>query len=245
MKLELTNVSKRYGATEALRDVHLAVNNRQGVCLIGPSGGGKSTLLRILAALETPDSGTVQLNERRIDYDNERDLIAFRRSVGVVFQAFNLFPHLSAFDNIALPLRHVQSLEEPIVQPRVQETLQLLGLTDHANKRPAELSGGQRQRVAIGRAIAIQPKLLLLDEPTSALDPEITIDILQEIRSLTRDKGIEFILVTHEIRFAQAAGDYLVFLTNGTIIEHGPMNQMMTTPESTIVQRFLEKLETY
>ena len=180
MKLRATDLCKSFGRQSVLRDVNLNLDQVHALTLIGPSGGGKSTLLRIMAGLEKPDSGRLHLNDREVIY-REKELMVHRRSVGTVFQAFNLFPHLTALQNITLPLEKVHHYKPPDARQVAEEILERFQLSEHCHKPPAQLSGGQRQRVAIARAISIKPKLLLFDEPTSALDPEMTAEVLEVI----------------------------------------------------------------
>jgi len=186
---------------------------------VGPSGGGKSTLLRILAGLDVPVGGSVAFDGEPLPHD-ETALRAYRRTVGTVFQAYNLFPHLSALDNLLLPLVHVHGLSEPEAQARVREPLERFGLVAHAHKRPAELSGGQKQRIAILRALVVQPRRLFLDEPTSALDPEMTAEVLEMIGEL-KQIGTQFVLVTHEMGCARRVADEVAFVGDGRVLAHG------------------------
>ncbi len=186
MQLSVQNLSKSFGTHRVLQDISIDLPKVQGLVLIGPSGGGKSTLLRVLAGLEYPDAGCggVTFNGRRIDYADDDALVKHRRSVGTVFQAYNLFPHLTALQNVTLPLVQVHGHAPAAADAIAMEALQRFQLEAHARKKPAELSGGQRQRVAIARAIAIKPSLLFFDEPTSALDPEMTGEVLEVIEEL-------------------------------------------------------------
>jgi len=185
MKLSLQDVVKRFGTHTVIDRISLELDSVHCLALIGPSGGGKSTLLRIIAGLEYPNSGAVELNGRPIEYHDEA-LLRHRRSIGTVFQAFNLFPHLTALRNITLPLEKVHGRSREEARDLAEGTLRRFQLLDHSHKKPAELSGGQRQRVAIARAIAIKPQVVLLDEPTSALDPEMTAEVLELIEELKR-----------------------------------------------------------
>src|SRR5271170_8233530 len=200
MKLSLQEVVKRFGTHTVIDRINLELDDIHCLALIGPSGGGKSTLLRIVAGLEYPTSGSVALNGRPIAYDADA-LLRHRRSIGTVFQAFNLFPHLTALRNITLPLEKVHGCTAAEARELAEATLNRFQLLNHAHKRPAELSGGQRQRVAIARAIAIKPQVVLFDEPTSALDPEMTAEVLELIEEL-KQEGRDLLLVTHEMGFA-------------------------------------------
>ena len=211
--------------------------------LIGPSGGGKSTLLRVVAGLETPDAGTVTLDGGAIDFA-EVPLREHRRHLGVVFQAFNLFPHLTALANLTLPLEKVHAFAPDAARDLAMQTLARFQLADHAHKRPAELSGGQKQRVAIARAIAIKPRLLLFDEPTSALDPEMTAEVLDAIEEL-KNEGRAFLLVTHEMGFARHVADRVAFLSAGRILEHAPAAELFAVPRTPECRDFLARILKY
>ena len=243
MKLSLQEVVKRFGTHTVIDRVSLELDGVHCLALIGPSGGGKSTLLRIVAGLEYPTSGTVVLNDKPIEYHDEA-LLRHRRSIGTVFQAFNLFPHMTALKNIALPLEKVHGKTPDEARELAEGTLKRFQLLAHAYKRPAELSGGQRQRVAIARAIAIKPQVMLLDEPTSALDPEMTAEVLELIEELKRE-GRDLLLVTHEMGFARQIADRVALLAEGRIAEFGPPQQIFDAPESPITKAFLSRVLKY
>ena len=240
MRLELSGVTKRYGRHSALDGVTLLLPDVRALALIGPSGGGKSTLLRIIAGLDTPDEGSVTVDSEQILYEEEW-LIRWRRSIGTVFQAFNLFPHLTALCNIMLPLEKVHGFSRDEALLQAEELLDRFQLSDHGDKKPAQLSGGQKQRVAIARAVAIRPRFLLFDEPTSALDPEMTAEVLDIIAEL-REEGRDLILVTHEMGFARRAADRCIFLADGKVVEAGPADQVLGNPESPVVRDFLARV---
>src|ERR1700675_692640 len=243
MRLRATNLWKSFGRQIVLKDVNLDLDQVHTLALIGPSGGGKSTLLRIIAGLEKPDSGTLYLNDREIIY-REKELMAHRRTVGTVFQAYNLFPHLTALQNITLPLEKVHQYKPADARQVAEEILERFQLSEHCHKPPAQLSGGQRQRVAIARAISIKPKLLLFDEPTSALDPEMTAEVLEVIEEL-RKEGRDLVLVTHQMGFAHRVADQIALLSGGQITECGPPEQVLDHPESEITRQFLTKILKY
>jgi polar amino acid transport system ATP-binding protein len=243
MKLKLREVVKKFGEHRVIDGLSLELEEVHCVALIGPSGGGKSTLLRIIAGLEYPTSGTVELNGREIEYDQEA-LLRHRRSIGTVFQAYNLFPHLTALRNITLPLEKVHGRSREEARELAEGTLKRFQLLDHAYKKPAELSGGQRQRVAIARAIAIKPQVVLLDEPTSALDPEMTAEVLELIEELKRD-GRDLLLVTHEMGFARRLADRVALLADGQIAELGTAEQVFEKSESEVTRGFLRRVLRY
>src|ERR1700719_2954221 len=243
MRLKATDLGKSFGQQVVLKDVSLDLDQVRTLALIGPSSGGKSTLLRIVAGLETPDSGRLHLNDREVIY-REKELMVHRRSVGTVFQAFNLFPHLTALQNITLPLEKVHRYKPLEARQVAEGILERFGLSEHGHKPPAQLSGGQRQRVAIARAISIKPKLLLFDEPTSALDPEMTAEVLEVIEEL-REEGRDFVLVTHQMGFAKRVAEQVALLSGGKIVEYGPPAQILDNPQSETGRQFLAKILKY
>jgi polar amino acid transport system ATP-binding protein len=244
MKLEARDLVKRYGASTALAGATFATgDDARVVALLGPSGGGKSTLLRVLGSLLVPDSGAVLQDGVELPHDQAGALMMLRRN-GFVFQGYNLFPHLTALRNVALPLTVVHGLTMPAAEERAREWLARLGLAEHQHKRPAELSGGQQQRAAIARALAPAPKLLLLDEPTSALDPVMTGEVLEVIRALAVS-GQQIILATHEVSFARLVADWVVFLAEGGVAESCSADSFFNHPKSTMARRYLEGLAKY
>jgi len=243
MRLKVTNVSKSFLSQAVLRRVNLELEKVHTLALIGPSGGGKSTLLRIIAGLEKPDEGRIFLDQKEIIY-REKELMEHRRSIGTVFQAYNLFPHLTALQNITLPLEKVHRYIPAEARQLANEILERFRLAEHSHKPPAQLSGGQRQRVAIARAVSIKPKLLLFDEPTSALDPEMTAEVLQLIEEL-REEGRDIMIVTHEMGFANQIADQIALLSGGQIAELGPPSQVLEEPQSEVTRQFLAKILKY
>jgi polar amino acid transport system ATP-binding protein len=243
MKLKVAGVAKSFGSQTVLRDVNLELEKVRTVALIGPSGGGKSTFLRIIAGLEMPDQGRLYLDEKEIIY-REKELMGHRRSIGTVFQAYNLFPHLTALQNITLPLRKVHHYSAAEAHELASEILQRFQLSEHSDKPPAQLSGGQRQRVAIARAVSIKPRLLLFDEPTSALDPEMTAEVLELIEEL-REEGRDLMIVTHQMGFAHRIADQIALLSGGEIAEFGSPSQVLENPRSEVTRQFLAKIFKY
>jgi polar amino acid transport system ATP-binding protein len=243
LKLEVQSLCKSFGDQAVLRDIQISLEKVHTLALIGPSGGGKSTLLRVIAGLERPDSGRVVWDDEEIIF-RERELHEHRKTVGTVFQSFNLFPHLSALSNITLPLEKVHGHSKIEARQIAEEILVRFQLMEHATKQPAQLSGGQRQRIAIARAISIRPKLLLFDEPTSALDPEMTAEVLEVIEEL-RQEGRDFVLVTHQMGFAKRVADQVALLSGGKIVEYGPPAQILDNPQSETGRQFLAKILKY
>ena len=250
MRLEVRGITKSFspGRDPAVRrtvldDLSLDVEFPHVLALLGPSGGGKSTLLRVIAGLERPDSGTVLINGEKVP-DREPALRDYRRTLGVVFQAFNLFPHMTVLRNVMLPLVEVHGIDHSTAQDRSMEVMERLGIADQAAKLPAQLSGGQRQRVAIARALAAKPRFLLFDEPTSALDPEMTAEVLSLIADL-RESNTPMLLVTHEMGFARKIADRVAFLSAGRVLEEGSAAEFFASPRSAEAQRFLAKVLAY
>ena len=243
MIIEFNGLTKTFGPQRVLDGVMFRAEFEHALVLIGPSGGGKSTLLRLLAGLDIPDAGSLSVDGEALGR-TEAGLREYRRRIGVVFQAYNLFPHLSALANVALPLIHVHGLTRDQAREKAEAVLERFQLTAHRDKQPGQLSGGQRQRVAIARALAIEPRLLLLDEPTSALDPEMTGEVLDVIEEL-RSQGTPIVLVTHEMGFARHAADLVLFIADGGIAAHGPSPAFFENPENPAARRFLERILKY
>jgi polar amino acid transport system ATP-binding protein len=250
MKLEAHSVNKSYGSGKerrtVLRDLTVTADFPHVLALLGPSGGGKSTLLRVIAGLERPDSGAIRLDDRPVPFGSpgEAALRDYRRSLGVVFQAYNLFPHRNALQNVMLPLTAAHGLAPGEARERSIEVLSRLGLADHALKSPSQLSGGQRQRVAIARALATKPRFLLLDEPTSALDPEMTAEVLEVIAEL-KESRTPMLLITHEMGFARRVADRIAFLADGRLLEEGPAEAFFDHPITAEARHFLSKVLAY
>ena len=239
--LAFKNVSKNYGPVQALCDVSLTVNRGEVICLIGPSGSGKSTLLRCANALETLDEGLVLFDGAPVDVTNSASARNVRQHMGMVFQNFELFPHLTAIRNITIGLTTVLKLDPAAAAERARKLLAKVGLADKAESYPAMLSGGQQQRVAIARALAMEPALMLFDEPTSALDPETIGEVLSVMKVLA-DEGMTMVVVTHEMDFARRVGDWVVVFDKGRIIEEGPPRQIFEAATVERTRDFLSHL---
>ncbi len=238
--IELRGLRKSFGTNEVLRGIDLAVEARQVVCVIGASGSGKSTLLRCVNRLEEPTGGSVLIGGIDITHpDCDLDLV--RRNIGMVFQQFNLFPHLKAIDNVTLAQRQVLGRSASEARQVGLAVLERVGLTEKADAYPAQLSGGQQQRVAIARALAMNPDMMLFDEATSALDPELVGDVLEVMRQLAGE-GMTMLVVTHEMGFARRVADHVVFMDEGVICEQGPPEQVLEHPATPRLQQFLEQV---
>jgi polar amino acid transport system ATP-binding protein len=238
--LELRDVEKSFGHTHVLRGITLDVELHQVVCLIGASGSGKSTLLRCINQLETIDRGVIHLAGDRVS-GRGIDVDALRREVGIVFQSFNLFPHMTVLDNVTLAPVKVLGLSAHLAEERGIALLKRIGLEEKAKEYPDRLSGGQQQRVAIVRALAMEPRLLLLDEITSALDPELVGEVLNIVRDLARD-GMTMMLATHEMGFAKEVSSKVCFLHEGVIHEEGPPEQIFEDPHEERTRAFVQRI---
>jgi polar amino acid transport system ATP-binding protein len=238
--LELRGVSKRYGRALVLDKIDLSLAEHEVVCLIGASGSGKSTLLRCADLLEPIDAGSITLDGRTVSAD-DRDADATRRQLGIVFQGFSLFPHLTALENVALAPRVALGLTAAAAEKRARALLKQLGLAAKANAYPDNLSGGQQQRVAIARALATEPKVLLLDEITSALDPVLVADVLEALRALAKG-GATMLIATHEMAFAADVADRICYLEGGRIVEEGSPEKIFKAPRDPRTRAFLKRV---
>ena len=241
--LTVTDVSKWYGDEQVLHDVSFEMDRGDVTVLIGPSGSGKSTMLRCVNRLAEAQEGSIRLDGEEV-LSPDLDVDDLRREVGMVFQGFNLFAHLTALDNVALGPRRVLGLSEADARERAEDRLDRVGLADQLDSYPAELSGGQQQRVGIARALAMEPKLMLFDEPTSALDPELIGEVLEVMHGLV-EEGMTMLVVTHEMSFAREVADEIVFLDEGHVIERGPPDQLFERPETERTGRFLERIASH
>ncbi|OZI37430.1 ectoine/hydroxyectoine ABC transporter ATP-binding protein EhuA [Bordetella genomosp. 10] len=237
--LQISDLRKRYGQTEVLRGVNLRVDAGQLVCVIGPSGSGKSTMLRCCNLLEVPTAGSIVANGHDV-LDPRTDVNRMRQDVGMVFQQFNLYSHLTAIQNVSLALRKVQKRSKAEARSVAMAALERVGLAHKADSLPAQLSGGQQQRVGIARAIALEPKIILFDEPTSALDPELVDDVLGVMRQL-RESGMTMLVVTHEMAFAHAAADHVVFMDGGVVVEEGSAADIFEQPREARTRSFVSR----
>ena len=237
--ITMKGVVKRFGAFTALRGIDLDVSEGEVLCIIGPSGSGKSTLIRCINLLEKHEEGEITVDG--IPVSEGTTLQSVRREVGMVFQSFNLFPHLTVLRNVMLAPMRVRKLSAGQAEARARELLARVGITEQAEKYPAQLSGGQQQRVAIARALAMEPRVLLFDEPTSALDPEMVGEVLDVMRSLART-GVTMIVVTHEMGFARQVGDRVLFMDGGQIVETGTPPQLFDSPREERTRSFLKAI---
>jgi polar amino acid transport system ATP-binding protein len=234
------NVTKRFGDLVVLRGIDLTVDLHQVVCVIGASGSGKSTLLRCVNLLEAVDEGSIVVDGQLIT-GTKVNVNALRQKIGIVFQAYNLFPHMTVIDNVALAPIHARNMQKAEAHTRARELLALIGLEDKADEYPDRLSGGQQQRVAIARALAMNPTLMLLDEITSALDPQLVGEVLSLVRELA-DTGMTMIIATHEMSFAREVADKVCFLDAGVILEEGSPEQLLSAPSQLRTREFLQRV---
>lgn len=237
--IDIKNLHKSFGDHEVLKGIDLHINPQEVVVIIGPSGSGKSTLLRCMNLLEVPTSGSVVVDG--MDLTEDADINKAREEIGMVFQRFNLFPHMTVLKNITLAPMKVRNISHEEADKTARELLERVGLGDKADAYPPQLSGGQQQRVAIARALAMKPKVMLFDEPTSALDPEMVNEVLDVMKSLAND-GMTMAVVTHEMGFAREVGDRLLFVDGGTIIEQGDPREIFENPKEERTKLFLSKV---
>jgi polar amino acid transport system ATP-binding protein len=237
--INLTGVSKSFGATQVLKEINLDVRPGEVLVLIGASGSGKSTVLRIMSGLETADTGEVWVNE--VPLHDARRAKEIRGHVGMVFQQFNLFPHKTALGNVTLALIKARKMSPPDARKRAMDALDRVGLADRADHYPSQLSGGQQQRVAIARALAVEPGIMFFDEATSALDPELVGEVTEVMRGLARD-GMTMVVVTHEMGFARKTADRVVFMDKGVIAEQGAPEDIFVNPQNDRTRQFLHRV---
>lgn len=237
--IDIKNLHKSFGGHEVLKGIDLHINPQEVVVIIGPSGSGKSTLLRCMNLLEVPTSGSVVVDG--MDLTGDADINKAREEIGMVFQRFNLFPHMTVLKNITLAPMKVRNISQEEAEKTARDLLERVGLGDKADAYPPQLSGGQQQRVAIARALAMKPKVMLFDEPTSALDPEMVNEVLDVMKSLANE-GMTMAVVTHEMGFAREVGDRLLFVDGGTIIEQGDPREVFENPKEERTKLFLSKV---
>ena len=235
--IEVKNLEKSFGKNHVLRGINETINEGEVVCIIGPSGSGKSTFLRCLNLLEQPTSGEVILDGEKINAP-DRDIDKIREKLGMVFQNFNLFPHMSVLDNITMAPIKVKGQDRSEAEAEARRLLEVVGLLDKAEAYPSSLSGGQKQRVAIARALAMKPEIMLFDEPTSALDPEMVGEVLAVMKQLAED-GMTMVIVTHEMGFAREVADRVLFIDGGVILEQGTPEEIFGNPQNERTQTFL------
>ena len=238
--IDVRDVRKSFGSLEVLCGVSLHVDKGEVVVVLGPSGSGKSTLLRCVNRLETVDSGDVVVDGRSVA-DRKLDVNELRKEIGVVFQSFNLFPHMTALENLMLAPMKVRRLDRAAAEKRARALLEKVGIPEKADARPAQLSGGQQQRVAIARALCMEPKIMLFDEPTSALDPEMITEVLDVMKDLARE-GMTMMVVSHEMGFAREVANRIVFMDRGEVVEQGPPREFFGSPREERTKRFLSKI---
>jgi putative glutamine transport system ATP-binding protein len=238
--IEFRDVQKHFGPLHVLRGITITIQEREVIVIIGPSGSGKSTMIRTVNRLEPIESGTLTVNGIRVD-DPRVDVNRLRREVGMVFQSFNLFPHLTAIENVMLAPTRAQGMTKDAAREKAQALLAKVGIPEKADHRPAQLSGGQQQRVAIARALAMDPKVMLFDEPTSALDAEMIREVLDVMRELAKE-GMTMLVVSHELGFAREAANRVLFMDAGRIIEDAPPGEFFTAPKEERAKQFLSKV---
>jgi ABC-type polar amino acid transport system ATPase subunit len=236
--IEMLDVCKSFGQTQVLNNINLAIDEGEVVVIIGPSGSGKSTLIRCINCLEMISSGTLIVDSIRIPEERKR-IREIRLEVGMVFQQFNLFPHLTALGNVAFGPHKSRGMNKKKANEIASDLLAKVGLADFEDKLPGQLSGGQQQRVAIARALAVNPKVMLFDEPTSALDPEMIGEVLDVMKNIAQESGMTMAVVTHEMGFASQVGDRLIFMDEGRIVEEGKPGEVMKNPQSERLTEFL------
>ncbi|MER2226581.1 MAG: amino acid ABC transporter ATP-binding protein [Carnobacterium sp.] len=239
-KVKVEHLKKNFGSLEVLKDLNVEVQEGEVVCIIGPSGSGKSTFLRCMNALEDITGGKVIIDDFDLT-DPKQDINKVRENIGMVFQQFNLFPHLTVIENITLAPKELKKDSTEAIKKRALELLETVGLSEKANDYPKSLSGGQKQRVAIARALAMNPDIMLFDEPTSALDPEMVGDVLEVMQKLA-DQGMTMLVVTHEMGFAKEVADRVIFMDGGYIVEEGKPEQLFNHPQHERTKNFLEKV---
>ncbi|MFE0507346.1 amino acid ABC transporter ATP-binding protein [Peribacillus butanolivorans] len=244
--INIKNLHKSFGDLEVLKGIDLEVEQGKVIVLIGPSGSGKTTFLRCLNLLEVPTDGTIEIDQKLMEFNkpvNKRSITAFRSLTGMVFQNYNLFPHKTAVENVMEGPIIVKNIPKQKAKEKAKALLTKVGLGDKVDFYPFQLSGGQQQRVGIARALAMEPKVMLFDEPTSALDPELVGDVLQVMKDLAKEERMTMVVVTHEMRFAREVADEVIFMDEGKIMERGTPEQIFTNPKEERTRRFLNMIQ--
>lgn len=239
--LQIDNIRKFFGKKEILKGVSLSIHKGELKVLMGPSGAGKSTLLQCINFLVVPDEGEIRIEGRQVHHSRKQELYAYRQQVGMIFQDFNLFDHLTAVENVQIALVRVKGIPKPEARERAMAELDRVGLKQYAHQYPAQLSGGQKQRVSFARALAMDPKVMLLDEPTSALDPELIGEVLVVIKDLVAN-GMTMIMATHQIGFSSALADEMIFMEAGRIVEQGPPAEILSDAKCERTREFCLKI---
>jgi len=243
--ISIQGLHKTFGQLEVLKGIDLQIEKGKVIVIIGPSGSGKTTLLRCLNVLETPIRGTIRIGDRELNFSNKvtkKEIGVFRRLTGMVFQNYNLFPHMTALENVMEGPLTVKGEAKEKARKKAEELLSKVGLADKVNLYPFQLSGGQQQRVGIARALAMEPEVMLFDEPTSALDPELVGEVLKVMKDLASE-GMTMIVVTHEMRFAREVADEVIFMDQGVVVERGTPEQMFTNPKYERTKKFLQLIQ--
>ena len=245
--IKVTDLHKSFGELAVLKGIDFHADTGEVIVIIGPSGMGKSTFLRCINYIERPEKGIIEIDNVKVDAEKctEKEIKQLRLKTSMVFQNYNIFKNKTVIDNVMLPMTSVQKIEKEIAKEKALQYLEQVGLLDKVNEYPSRLSGGQQQRVGIARAMAVNPKLILLDEPTSSLDPELVLGILDILRNLANEHKRTMIIVTHEMSFAKEIADRIIFMDDGRIIEEGTPEKIFSNPQNERTKRFLERFQTF
>lgn len=245
--IKITDLHKSFGELNVLKGIDFQADTGEVIVIIGPSGMGKSTFLRCINYIERPEKGIIEIDNIKVDAEKctEKEIKQLRLKTSMVFQNYNIFKNKTVIENVMLPMTSVQKIEKGIAKEKALQYLEQVGLLDKVNEYPSRLSGGQQQRVGIARAMAVNPKLILLDEPTSSLDPELVLGILDILRNLANEHKRTMIIVTHEMRFAKEIADRIIFMDDGRIIEEGTPTEIFTNPKNERTKRFLERFQAF
>ena len=245
--IKVTNLHKSFGELAVLKGIDFQADTGEVIVIIGPSGMGKSTFLRCINYIERPEKGIIEIDNVKVDAEKctEKELKQLRLKTSMVFQNYNIFKNKTVIENVMLPMTSVQKIEKEIAKEKALQYLDQVGLLDKVNEYPSRLSGGQQQRVGIARAMAVNPKLILLDEPTSSLDPELVLGILDILKNLANEHKRTMIIVTHEMSFAKEIADRIIFMDDGRIIEEGTPEKIFSNPQNERTKRFLERFQTF